>query len=178
MITFVDKKTGEVYEADVPFRTIGTASEYTDDESYEAGTSLTDISGYEPLESVIARCTRQVGGINSRGLQVLDMKALKEESHGVMTSYDVALDDHASSDQVDAAFSASYDPSDSPGFDLSDASEILSAVATNDNKDLSTSSQEEQLTIKQATTGAVGKSESDISATDDEIEQKAANSKS
>lgn len=133
--------TGEVLtlqKAPSPFRSITDLKDYNDNERYEEGTSLVDLTGYEPLESVIARCTRLMRGRNGQEYQVIDRDMLKAE----MTMPGVYEAGNATS--IDEAFETE-DITDAPMFDLSDAGEIINNLST-----LPTSASDEQANISQA----------------------------
>lgn len=146
----VNSKTGELFDVAVPvipFRTLLTASEYQDSEQYEPDSSMTDLTGYEPLESIVARCMRTMKSPSGVVTQVLDVNALKAEAH------DTGIYEAGKASTVDEAFET-LDPTDAPGFDFVDGSRILQSV--NDNistkaKELSTTSTKEQAPKSQAT---------------------------
>lgn len=125
-LSYVDKKTGEVKEGrpDVPFRSITDLKQYKDDEHYEEGTSMVDMTGYEPLASIVARCMRTMKAPNGQLISVLDKTALKAEES------QVGVYEASSAQSIDEAFET-LDPTDSPDFDLSDASQTLAQA--NDN---------------------------------------------
>lgn len=119
--TYVNNKTGEIVEMEelCPFCTLLSPKSdgLNDVESYEAGTSVTSLEGYEPLESIVARCMRTVKSPNGSVYQVLDTDALKAEEtqQGVYEA--------SGAQTLDEAF-ATMDPTESQGFDLADASNI------------------------------------------------------
>lgn len=133
----IDSKTGEIIEAEelCPYRTIVDAKEYEDGETYEEGTSVTSLEGYEPLESIVARCMRTTRSPNGTEYQVLDVDALKAEET------QTGVYDASGAKDIEEAFSTT-DPTESQGFDLADASAIannlqakqeeLSTQVTND----------------------------------------------
>lgn len=144
----VNSKTGEIFDVArpvIPYRTILDADEYQDLEAYEPDSSLTDLTGYEPLESVIARCMRTMKSPSGVVSQVLDVHALQQEAH------DTGIYEAENASSVDEAFET-IDPSDAPGFGLADAGQILASVNDNIKKaELSKTQTKEQLTKKQAT---------------------------
>lgn len=154
----VNAKTGEIYEVArpvIPFRTILTANEYKDGEDYEEGTSCVDLTGFEPLASIVARCMRTMRSPSGATTQVLDVDALRAEANepGIYEAKDAQT--------VDEAFDT-LDPTDAPGFDLVDASQVMNAV--NDNlarrEELSTAVTEQAPSNSQAQEhAAVGNSE-------------------
>ena len=77
----VNTKTGEIIEAEVvvPFASITDLKKdaIKDGEDYEPGTSVTSLEGYEPLASIVARCTRVVQSPNGTTYSVIDTDALK-----------------------------------------------------------------------------------------------------
>lgn len=115
----VNSKTGEIIEAEelCPYRTIVDAKEYKDGETYEEGTSVTSLEGYEPLESIVARCMRTTRSPNGTEYQVLDVDALKAEET------QTGVYDASGAKDIEEAF-ATADPTDAQGFDLADASAI------------------------------------------------------
>lgn len=169
----VNSKTGEFLEIrkdPIPFRSL-TDHEYSDGETYEPGSSQVDLTGYEPLASIIARCTRTMRAPGGQTYQVLDMEAVKQESQTVPTSVDYEA---GTAKTVDEAF-ATEDPTTDPDFDLVDAGRIMSQVEAN----LSTSSEEVRGGIaphianddEQIVERVVGKSTD--AADQDEVEKKA-----
>lgn len=169
----VDSKTGEVIEAQeiCPYRTILDADEYNDSETYEQGTSVTTLDGYEPLESIVARCMRTTHSPNGTEYQVLDLDALKAEEtqQGVY--------DAAGAKDIDEAF-ATLDPTESQGFDLADVSaiqnrvseELRNASVAESSAELSTKGENEAPTSS-VVNDVVGKSAStnDATASRDEV---------
>lgn len=152
----INKKTGEVYEASIPYRTILDASEYQDCESYEKDSSLVDLTGFEPLASIVARCMRTMKSPSGAVSQVLDVSALRAEAQ------ETGIYEAASASSLDEAFDT-LDPTDAPGFDFVDGSQILEAV--NDNikakkAKLSTTQSAPQGSVKaqEAAADAVGNS--------------------
>lgn len=129
MVTVVNTKTGEIFEQDIPFRTITNLKGYHDGEVYKKGSSAVDLTGYEPLSSIIARCTRVMRAPGGQTYQVLDTNALKAEQ----TFADPVFEASGAS-SIDEAFVKATDITETPGFDLSDAGRILAQA-----KDLSTS---------------------------------------
>lgn len=124
----MDKKTGEVLEIvepECPFRSITDLKGYNDDESYEPGTSQVDLTGYEPLESIIARCTRVMRAPGGQTYTVIDRDLVKQEA-GVVPTLE---EDYTagSATTVDEAFDTA-DPTDDPDFDMTDAIRILSEI--------------------------------------------------
>lgn len=153
MVDLVNNKTGEFLEIKkepVPFRTLTNLKDYKDGEKYTPDSSEVDLTGYEPLESIIARCTRVMRAPGGQSYSVLDKTALQAEAT-VSGVYEAA-----GATSIDEAFDR-MDPTDEPGFDLADASALLSEV----EKDLSTTSQSEQLKLKASddAASAVDKSE-------------------
>lgn len=153
----MNEKTGEIFDVVrpvIPFRTLLTANEYKDGEEYEEGTSCVDLTGFEPLASIVARCMRTMKSPSGATTQVLDMQALRAEAT------DTGVYDAKDAQTVDEAFDT-LDPTDSPGFDFVDASQVLQSV--NDNlskvKDLSTTEISRDLQKSQANLSAVGKSD-------------------
>lgn len=129
MVDIADLKTGEVFELRKevsPFRSITDLKDYTDGEYYEPGSSMVDLTGYEPLESIIARCTRTMTAPGGQTYQVLDYDAVKAESQVVPTSVDYEAGDAKT---VDEAF-ATEDPTQDGDFDLTDASRILASIGS------------------------------------------------
>ena len=124
--TYVNSKTGEIVEMEevCPFCSLLSPKMdgIKDVESYEAGTSVTSLEGYEPLESIVARCMRVVKTPSGAEYQVLDTDALKAEEtqQGVY--------DAAGAKTLDEAF-ATMDPTSSQGFDLADASQIQNSLS-------------------------------------------------
>lgn len=166
-LAVLNEKTGEVKEYSVlcPFRSLTDAKDYQDGETYEAGTSVTTLEGYEPLESIVARCMRTVRSPNGTVYTVLDSDALKAEEtqQGIYEA--------GNATNVDEAF-ATLDPTDVQGFDLADASQVLSSLNTkmNDEKsNLSTERVNEAPSKAKMNDGTVGKSDSSEStnSTDD-----------
>lgn len=150
-LELVNRKTGEIFDlslatgATLPYRTILDADEYQDPEQYESDSSLTDLTGYEPLESVIARCMRTMRSPSGAVTQVLDVNALKAEAQ------DTGIYEAENAGSVDEAFET-IDPSDAPGFSLADAGQILASVNDNIKRaELPTTQPKEQLAKKQAT---------------------------
>lgn len=121
MSEIINKKTGEVYKArfgevlrlDVPFRSKTDLKNYSDNEYYEEGTSLTDPSQVLNVKETVQRMMR--------GEMIMpDLKA---------GQYDVDL--HKMT--IDEAFETE-DPTRAPGFDLADipslAEQLKSAAPT------------------------------------------------
>ena len=131
----VNSKTGEIIEAEelVPFRSLTDLKrdEYHDGEEYEPGSSVTSLEGYEPLESIVARCMRTVQSPNGSTYQVLDKDALKleETSQGIYEA--------SGSKTLDEAFNT-MDPTESQGFELADASAISHSVQESLSQELPT----------------------------------------
>lgn len=123
---YVNSKTGEIVELEevCPFASLTDPKKegIKDVESYKAGTSVTSLEGYEPLESIVARCMRMVQSPNGVTYQVLDRDALKAEETGI------PVYEAEGAQSLDEAF-ATVDPTDSQGFDLADASVIQNVVA-------------------------------------------------
>lgn len=123
--TYVNSKTGEIVEMEeiCPFCSLLSPKSdgLKDGEDYREGTSVTTLEGYEPLESIVARCMRTVKSPNGSVYQVIDTDALKAEEtqQGVYEA--------ASAKTVDEAFDT-MDPTESQGFDLADASMIQNSV--------------------------------------------------
>lgn len=133
----VNVKTGEVLELrkeKSPFRSITDLKDYNHVERYESGTSQVDLTGYEALESIIARCTRTMVAPGGQSYQVLDVDAVKAEAISVPVSVDYEA---GSAQTIDEAF-ATEDPTSAGDFDLVDASQVMAKVAAN----LSTSSED------------------------------------
>lgn len=153
----VNSKTGEIIEAEelCPFASITDLKRDNlhDGEDYVEGTSVTTLEGYEPLESIVARCMRTVKSPNGTTYQVLDSDALKAEE----TQQGIYEAEGAKS--LDEAFDT-IDPSDEQGFDLADVSAIQSSVSQKLNKELSTQEGSEDNLKSQATDEVVGNSES------------------
>lgn len=130
-----DNKTGEIIEVAevIPFaRLLEPKVDLVDDgEYYEPGTSVTSLEGYEPLESIVARCMRTVQSPNGSTYQVLDTDALKmeESSQGIYEA--------SGAKTLDEAF-ATMDPTESQGFDLADASAISQSVQEHLTQELPT----------------------------------------
>lgn len=122
----VDSSTGEIIEAEefCPFRSITDLKrdEMEDGETYEEGTSMTSLEGYEPLESIVARCMRTTRSPNGTEYQVLDVDALKSEET------QTGVYDASGAKDIEEAF-ATTDPTESQGFDLADVSAIQNRVA-------------------------------------------------
>lgn len=150
IVNYVNLKTGEIKKvpvSDKPFRSLLDAGEYQDAEHYESDSSVVDLTGYEPLSSIVARCMRTMKSPSGVVTQVLDVNALKAEAH------DTGIYEAGKASTVDEAFET-LDPTDAPGFDFVDGSRILQSV--NDNiltkaKELSTTSTKEQAPKSQAT---------------------------
>lgn len=127
---YLNKDTGEILEAECPWRTITDLKDYNDDEEYIEGTSVTSLEGYEPLESIVARCMRTIKSPNGTEYQVLDTEELKacETQTGVY--------DCAGAKDLDEAF-ACTDPTSAQGFDLADATnlgaEAMAKLSTSNN---------------------------------------------
>lgn len=125
MISY-NKKTGEVYSKDaeetpVQKFVVVTPGDYDDMEYFEPGTSVTSLEGYEPLESIVARCMRVMKDPSGTEFQVIDLDQLKAEEtqSGVY--------DCAGAKTVDEAF-ACTDPTSAQGFDFADATNLASDV--------------------------------------------------
>lgn len=122
----MNSKTGEIIEAEelVPFASITDLKKENikDGEDYVEGTSVTTLEGYEPLESIVARCMRTVQSPNGSTYQVLDKDALKAEET------QQGLYEASGAKTLDEAFDT-MDPTESQGFDLSDASIIQNRVS-------------------------------------------------
>lgn len=122
----LNDKTGEIKETSIvcPFATQfePKRDSINDGEDYVEGTSVTSLEGYEPLESIVARCMRVVKAPNGAEYQVLDTDALKAEEtqQGVY--------DAAGATTLDEAF-ATMDPTSSQGFDFADASQIQNSLS-------------------------------------------------
>ena len=115
----VNKSTGEVFEIQkekIPFRTL-LSHEFDHKEKYEKGSSQVDLTGYEPLDVIIARCTRTMVAPGGQVYTVLDVDAVKAESVSVPTSVDFEA---GTAKTVDEAFDTE-DPTMSDDFDLVDA---------------------------------------------------------
>lgn len=124
----VNSKTGEFLEIrkePVPFRTITDLKGYDHCEHYEPGTSQVDLTGYEPLESIIARCMRTMRAPGGQIYHVLDKEAVKQEAIAVPTSVDYEA---GTAKTVDEAFDTE-DPTSDPDFDFVDASRIMSETS-------------------------------------------------
>lgn len=124
MTDLVNTQTGEVFEIKKelsPFRSITDLKSFKDGEYYEPGSSQVDLTGYEPLESIIARCTRVMRAPGGQTYQVLDVEAVKQEAQVVPTSIDYEA---GTASTIDEAF-ATEDPTSDPDFDLVDASRIM-----------------------------------------------------
>lgn len=156
VILTVNDKTGEVKEVSLasPFRCLTDLKEYKDGEDYKEGTSCTSLEGYEPLEDIVARCTRTMVTQNGMRYAVLDKDALKAEAVGT------PIYEAGSASTLDEAF-ATLDPTSSQGFDLADASEITEALRekaqATDN--LSTERANESPQKATVSDGTVGKSD-------------------
>lgn len=155
-LAVINEKTGEVKEYSVasPFRSLTDLQDYSDGETYEEGTSTTTLEGYEPLESIVARCMRTVRSPNGSEYQVLDTDALKAEEtqQGIYEA--------GSASNVDEAF-ATLDPTDSQGFDLADASAIAGMINADveEKSNLSTERANEAQSKAKVSDGTVGKSD-------------------
>ena len=139
--------TGEVFQIQKevsPFRTITDLKDYHDAETYEEGTSMTDLSGFEPLTSIVARCMRVSRMPGGQVVSALDTDLLKQEyvSTGIYEA--------SNANTVDEAF-ATEDITDSPTFDLADASMIKDTIS----QTLPTAASKEQITKNQATSEPV-----------------------
>lgn len=116
MTEIINEKTGEVYKArygevlrpDVPFRSKTDLKNYSDNEYYEDGTSLTDPSQVLNVRETVDRMRR--GEIMMPGIKDGD--------------YDVDLDKMT----IDEAF-ATEDPTKAPGFDLADIPALAEQVS-------------------------------------------------
>lgn len=95
--------------------------EIEDGENYVEGTSVTTLEGYEPLESIVARCTRIVTSPNGNSYNVLDTDALKAEET------QTGIYEASEAQTLDEAF-ATMDPTDAQGYDLADASQDLNVA--------------------------------------------------
>lgn len=145
----VNSKTGELFDVALPvlpYRTIRDANDYKDGEEYEPDSSMVDLTGFEPLSTVIARCMRTMKSPSGGITQVLDLDALKAEAH------EPGIYEAEKATTIDEAFET-LDPTDAPGFDFVDGSAIIQAV--NDNisaqqKELSTTATNEQAPHSQA----------------------------
>ena len=155
----VNSKTGEIIEAEefCPFASITDLKrDPSDVESYEAGTSVTTLEGYEPLESIVARCMRTVQSPNGTVYQVLDKDALKAEET------QVGIYEAEGAKTLDEAF-ATMDPTASQGFDLADASAI-SANLQAKQAELSTQVTNESPLNSESEKPVVGKSDASVTA--------------
>lgn len=146
----LNKTTGEVFEIQkekVPFRTL-LDHEFDHKEKYEKGSSQVDLTGYEPLDVIIARCTRTMVAPGGQVFNVLDVDAVKAESINVPASVDYEA---GSAKTVDEAF-ATEDPTTDPDFDLTDASRIMSEISTRQeaNDNLNVSSEADNVKIEEA----------------------------
>lgn len=167
-IMVLNEKTGEVKETEIicPFATQFEPKRESvhDGEDYEPGTSVTTLEGYEPLESIVARCMRTMKTPNGATVQVLDTDALKAEEtqQGVY--------DAAGAHTVDEAF-ATMDPTESQGFDLADASQIQNSLSerlaqtASDETSSNLSTKGTSAPLNSEVSDVVGKSES-MSETD------------
>lgn len=158
-LAIMDSKTGEVKEMEVvcPFRSITDLKreELRDGEDYVEGTSVTTLEGYEPLESIVARCTRQVVSPNGTTYNVLDTDALKAEES------QTGIYEAGKAQTLDEAF-ATMDPTDEQGFDLADASVISEALNQKSKvvqANLSTERANEAHQEAKVSDGTVGKSD-------------------
>lgn len=155
----VNSKTGELYDVArpvIPYRTILDANEYQDPEVYEPDSSMTDLTGFEPLSVIVARCMRTMKSPSGVVSQVLDVHALQQEAH------DTGIYEAENAKTVDEAFDT-LDPTDAPGFDIAEGNAILNAVndnvLNNQKEELSTTSTNEQTLQSQANEdNAVGNS--------------------
>lgn len=151
-----NKETGEVIELAevIPFaRLLEPKVDLVDDgEYYEPGSSITSLEGYEPLESIVARCMRTVQSPNGTSYQVLDSDALKAEENGT------SIYEASGAKTLDEAF-ATMDPTDAQGFDLADASAISQSVEQSLNQELSTQGRSDDNHKSEATDEVVGNSE-------------------
>lgn len=163
IILTMNDKTGEVKELKMacPFRSLTDLKrdELKDGEDYVEGTSQTSLEGYEPLSSIIARCTRTMVGPGGQTYSVLDKDALKAEEtqQGIYEA--------SGANTLDEAF-ATMDPTDGQGFDLADASQVMSSLndktneLTNAETDLSTKRvNDASLKNAKVNDGIVGKSD-------------------
>ena len=125
MVETINKETGEVVEEkrpDVPFRSLTDLKSYRDNEVYQPDTSKVDMTGYESLASIVARCTRVSRTANGSSVQFIDKTLLKAEEQ-TQGFYDIK-----EGMTVDEAF-ATADPTQDPDFDLVDASRISEEIA-------------------------------------------------
>ena len=159
-LAYVDPKTGEIFEMEAvcPFRSITNLKkdQLVDGENYKKGTSITTLEGYEPLGSIVARCTRQLTSRSGTIYTVLDRDALKAEET------QTGIYEASNAKTLDEAFNT-MDPTDEQGFDLSDASIIKENLVKKSN--LSTERASETPLNVKASDGTVGKSDSQNSTT-------------
>lgn len=156
----MNNKTGEIFEIVSPFRSLTDLKDYKDGETYEPGTSVTSLEGYEPLESIVARCMRTMRSPNGTEYQVLDTDALHAEET------QIGIYEASGASTLEEAF-ATADPTDSQGFDLADATYIQTKLSEElaeranvkeQDKDLSTKGTNEIL--NNGVSDVVGKSDS------------------
>lgn len=169
----VNSKTGEIIEAEehCPFASITDLKRDPNDvESYEAGTSVVSLEGYEPLDVIVSRCMRTVKSPNGVVYQVLDKDALKAEET------QTGIYEASGAKTLDEAFDT-LDPTASQGFDLVDADRIKQRLqlrlgegltktsATATSSKLSTQGRNEALKYSEVT-DVVGNSESKSAVAD------------
>lgn len=168
-----NKETGEVFEIQKEksqFRSITDLKDFSDPEKYEKGSSMVDLTGYEPLESIIARCTRTMVAPGGQMYQVLDYDAVKAESQVVPASVDYEAGDAKT---VDEAF-ATEDPTQDGDFDLADASRVLASIGSasveSSGRIAPSIANEDAPDLKQAELNLSSDSDADA---EDELEKKA-----
>lgn len=119
-VKFYDMATGELIggRPDCPFRSLTDLKGYNDDKFMKPGSSMVDLTGYEPLSSIISRCMRVQIGPNGQQYQVLDKGAMQAEA-SFIPAYEASQ-----AKTIDEAFET-LDHTQDPGYDLADATQAL-----------------------------------------------------
>lgn len=126
MDILLNSKTGEIKTVECPFRSITDLKGYRDGESYKPGSSLVDLTGYESLESIVRRCTRVMRSPGGQVVSVLDKHLIAQECQFSDPVYEAS-----GAGTIDEAFDKASDVTDTPAFDLADASALLSSAVNN-----------------------------------------------